>query len=128
MTAARTSFRINNSFTKGIIDLHCKGYELDFQLAGDTDKLICAEHTFPVSTPYDILEINQYYDQVTHGFKYVHAIETYCGLKGILVADRILFHRIAACDLAKLQKAIVGKKAPADLVHKRQSLSKQAIN
>jgi hypothetical protein len=115
MTAVKTSYRVNSSLTREIIDLHCKGFDLDFQLTDHTDRLICAEHTFPVSSPYEILMINQYYDRLTNGFKYVHAIETYCGLKGILVADRILFHGLTGRDPAALQKAIIDNKYRAGL-------------
>ena len=82
--------RITNcSLTKKIIRLHNEGYTFDFHVISN-DQIICIQdgtiHCF-LCTAINVLD--QCYDVITHTYKYVHTIETACGYKGLLVADRI---------------------------------------
>jgi len=82
--------RITNcSLTKKIIRLHSSGYTLDFYIAND-DQIICTQDNSRHNFMHVIINVaDQCYDVISHSFKYIHTIETPCGHKGLLMADKI---------------------------------------
>lgn len=89
--------RQNWTLTKTIIYLHAKGFTEEFFVKGsDIIHFLTGE-----SIPYfDILLISQAFDELTHSYKYIHAIESDCGVKGLLLMDRCFFrsHCPSAAD------------------------------
>jgi hypothetical protein len=86
---------MNHALTKTIIELHEKGFTEDFCIADDLTSL-CSPHLKSLAFPvFTISIINQGYDQLTQCYKYLHAIETPCGIKGLLLSSQVFFnHKI----------------------------------
>jgi hypothetical protein len=80
------------SLSKAIIDLHEKGFTHDFYLTEDTDSLRSALGGNTVYNSFSILVINQFYDRQSRRYIYMHAIETHCGVKGLLLSNKIVFN------------------------------------
>lgn len=97
--------KVNHCLTRLIIALHQQGYEIDFCLAPDNAGLITATTHDPVIERYFISKIVQGYDEISGRFKYLHAIETFCGLKGLLLSHTILFHKEACATAQPLPTA-----------------------
>lgn len=84
---------INPSLTNSIIRLHDLGYTEDF-VAIDLDGRLVITHgengdIFIVD--FQISIINQFFDRLSFQFTYLHAIETSCGLRGIVLSSSVLF-------------------------------------
>jgi hypothetical protein len=82
---------MNYTLTKMIINLHERGFTQDFCLAENPTRLYSAldqNNSFPF---FSVLIINQFYDQLSCRYIYIHAIETHCGCKGLLLSNTILF-------------------------------------
>jgi hypothetical protein len=89
---------MNHLLTKMIIDLHEKGFTEDFCI-GDDRTSLCSPHLKSLAFPvFTISIINQGYDQLTKCYKYVHAIETPCGIKGLLLSSRVFFNTNSLSD------------------------------
>jgi hypothetical protein len=85
--------------TRMIISLHAKGYTEEFCIKG-TPAMICMVTDPELVIPYyDILLINQVFDELTGRYKYIHAIESESGQRGLLLDDICLFHRSALSEL-----------------------------
>jgi hypothetical protein len=83
---------MNHLLTKMIIELHEKGFTEDFFIAEDQSSL-CSPNSKNLIFPFfAILIINQGYDQFAKCYKYVHAIETSCGIKGLLLSSQVFFN------------------------------------
>ena len=81
---------VNQKITQRIISLHKQGYVVDFQL-GNHHNIICNdEEPYPVFRDFSIRIIDLCFDQLSNSYKYLHAIETECGKKGLLLADEPL--------------------------------------
>ena len=84
--------RKNALLTSMIINLHAEGYTEEFSTE-DTQTML-----FPLSDPkacipyFEILLINQVFDELSGSYKYIHANESDCGVRGLLLTDKCLFH------------------------------------
>ncbi|MFA6083476.1 hypothetical protein [Mucilaginibacter sp.] len=85
--------KINRSLTDMIIRLHEHGYTEDFSVsdvAGKPVLMHCEAGEIAVNY-FKISIINQFFDRLTFRYKYLHAVETDCGLKGIVLSNGVLF-------------------------------------
>lgn len=80
--------KINERITNKVIELQEKGFDLDFQFLG-TKELICLQNNiiFGVDN-VEIMVREQAYDQISHSQKFIHSVETFEGLRGILLSER----------------------------------------
>ena len=83
---------MNNLLTTIIIELHEKGFTEDFFIAEERSSISLSWKESLVFSLFTILIITQGYDQLTGCYQYVHAIETHCGVKGLLLTNRIIFN------------------------------------
>ena len=86
-TLKNNARKLNNALTMSVIDLHDQGYTHDF-LPMQNHHFLCLQD----SVDFDIADLNikvmaQGFDQLTKTYKYIHAIETINGSKGLLVSD-----------------------------------------
>jgi hypothetical protein len=82
---------MNCTLTKMIIYLHERGFTQDFCLAENPIRLYSALDPNISFPSFSVLVINQFYDQLTNQYIYIHAIETHCGFKGLLLSNTIFF-------------------------------------
>ena len=84
---------VNHRLTRKLIDLHTRGYELDFDLLNNRC-LICMQDGQCFSEDSATVRIvDQVYDFISDSYKYLHTVETACGKKGILLIEGIYdFH------------------------------------
>jgi hypothetical protein len=83
--------KMNRLLTRMIIELHEKGFTEDFIIAEERCSLCLSCNKNPVFSFFTILFITQGYDQLTGCYQYVHAIETHCGIKGLLLSNQVFF-------------------------------------
>ena len=80
--------KINERITNKIIELQEKGFDLDFQILG-TKELLCIQNNIVFGVDnIEILMREQAYDQISHSQKFIHSVETFEGLRGILLCER----------------------------------------
>jgi len=85
----RNAKTLNGTLTKWVINLHQQGYTDDF-LTLHGKRLQCVQNGESFSMEeLSIKVIDQGFDHLTKTYKYVHAIDTQNGGKGILIADAI---------------------------------------
>ena len=84
----KTSRVVNRSLTYRVIELHKKGYTIDFFVRNK--QLLCLQDNlnFGLGDVY-IKVIDKVYDHFTHRFKYIHTIDTCNGEKGVMIIDSI---------------------------------------
>ena len=87
------SSKINVDLTRIVINLHAGGYIFDFQDLGT--QFVCLQNngSFPASD-VQISIAGHYYDQLSKSFKYVYAIDTNSGLKGLILSNNFLACKI----------------------------------
>lgn len=79
---------VNKIITKRIISLHDMGYTVDFKLGEkDNDACIEEEH-ITVFREFSLMSSEICYDRFSRSYKYLHAIETPCGIKGLLLTEK----------------------------------------
>jgi hypothetical protein len=86
MKQQRKFLKINKDLTLMVISLHAGGYIFDFQ---DMDsQFVCLQnnHSFPAAG-VQISTAGHSYDQLSKSFKYVYAIDTNSGLKGLMLSN-----------------------------------------
>jgi len=78
---------MNSQLSKKVIDLHNKGYELDF-VVDEGGQLVCLQnnHEFESCSTLVTLVL-QGLDHYSGRYKYIHTIETVCGDKGLLLSE-----------------------------------------
>jgi len=87
MKEQRKTSKIKADLTHIVINLHSGGYIFDFH---DMDsQLICLQNnrSFPAAD-VQISMAGDYYDPLSKSFKYVYAIDTYSGLKGLMLSNK----------------------------------------
>ena len=87
------SSKINVDLTRIVINLHAGGYIFDFQDLGA--QFLCLQNNrfFPASE-VQLSIAGHYYDQLSKSFKYVYAIDTNSGLKGLILSNNFLAAKI----------------------------------
>ncbi|WP_162996265.1 hypothetical protein [Mucilaginibacter celer] len=80
----------NGLLTKMIIYLHEHGYTEDFCFSDRLNVISPLSDPAMIIPHFEILLINQVYDELTHSHKYIHAIASDCGMRGLLLADKCL--------------------------------------
>ncbi|WP_288879932.1 hypothetical protein [Pedobacter panaciterrae] len=84
---------ISPRLTFQIITLHENGYDLDFFLEKETGQI-----KDEYGTSYNDFSsklVDQCFDQLSGTYKYVHAVDTICGRKGLLIADEVFIFPLA---------------------------------
>jgi hypothetical protein len=83
---------VNSELTKLIISCHEQGYTEDFFI--DTHSRRVRNQASPEVDYhwFTITVVNQCYDSLTQGYKYIHTVETLCGIKGLLVCPNVQFN------------------------------------
>ncbi len=77
--------RVSIDLTRRVIELHGKGYELDFSVTAD-HRIRCNQDDRVFTVDQVLISlIDQRFDHANNGYQYIHAVETCCGDKGILV-------------------------------------------
>jgi hypothetical protein len=100
--SAKRNVRINNTITRKVIELHDCGYVFDFQLS-DHQRILCLQENGYISIENVLVKlVDMGYDQLSDSFKYIHTIETCCGKKGLLLADRIAGLGLSLIDQIRL--------------------------
>jgi hypothetical protein len=83
---------VNRELTRLIIKYHEQGYTEDFYI-NSQNRLLYSQSDAGVCYPWFTLTIvNQCYDSLTQGYKYIHAVETLCGVKGLLICAHVYFN------------------------------------
>ena len=82
----------NQLLTKMIIALHENGFTDDFFVHDASDILGSVLSPGTIYPFFTVVLINQVFDELTNTYKYIHAIETICGRKGLLLSADLLFH------------------------------------
>ncbi|MDP9077685.1 MAG: hypothetical protein M3O71_09710 [Bacteroidota bacterium] len=90
---------VNRSLTNTIISLHGRGYTEDFVAFNKDGKIAVLQGDGGeiAITDFQISVINQFFDRLSLTFTYLHAIETNCGLKGIMLSNSVLFTNRSQC-------------------------------
>lgn len=85
---ARTK-KMNSRITRRVIELHERGYSMDFQSLSK-HYYLCLQNSYGfVIDDLVIVVIDQIFDQLSSTFKYIHTVETTSGDKGVLLSDTI---------------------------------------
>ena len=84
--------KINSKITRKEIELHIQGYTLDFCQLPNERSLLCLQDNmlFPMAG-LTITLMDQSYDSLQKSFIYIHTIDSDCGYKGLLIANKICF-------------------------------------
>jgi hypothetical protein len=82
---------VNSQLTKLIINYHELGFTEDFYMNASSRRLYLQRDQGFYFPFYTITVVNQCYDNLTKDFKYVHMIETICGVRGLLISPDIRF-------------------------------------
>ncbi|HTM98221.1 MAG TPA: hypothetical protein VL088_05745 [Pedobacter sp.] len=81
--------KMNVLITNRIIELQDQGYLYDFMSVGK-QRFLCLQDSVCFHAPdVSIKLIDQLYDQVGKCYKYIHAVETASGCKGLLLEEQI---------------------------------------
>ncbi|TCD26499.1 hypothetical protein EZ456_12965 [Pedobacter psychrodurus] len=78
---------MNSLLTKQVIDLHARGYHLDFAITADYGVLCIQSNSFFLSEAVELRLAAQGFDQLSCCQKYVYTVETFTGEQGLLMAD-----------------------------------------
>lgn len=80
---------MNGRITRRVIELHEKGYSMDFQSLSKHDYL-CLQNSYGFAIDdLVIVVIDQIFDRISRTFKYIHTVETTTGDKGVLLSDTV---------------------------------------
>lgn len=91
---ANTSNRKTNcDITGRVWQLHNQGYIFDFGLSADKSVICLQNNTAVERNSMTVVLIDQLYDHLSHRYKYIHAVETDSGEKGILLLPEIYFQQ-----------------------------------
>ena len=81
--------RLNGVITKRVIELQDQGYLYDFLSMGK-QKFLCLQDSICFhDRDISIKVVDQVYDHFSHCYKYIHAVETATGHKGLLLEEGI---------------------------------------
>jgi len=81
--------KLNGKITKRVIELHEKGYCMDFQSISQ-HYYLCLQDSFGFAIDdLVIVVIDQIFDRFSKTYKYIHTVETTNGYKGVLLSDNI---------------------------------------
>jgi len=96
--------KINSKITRKEIELHIQGYILDFCQLHNERSLLCLQDNmlFPMES-LTITLMDQSYDSLQKSYIYIHTIDSDCGYKGLLIADKICFLNSAEVENSDLQ-------------------------
>jgi len=83
--------KVNHTLTNLIIKLHDSGYTEDFVTRRHEGRLALVSDNDRLISDFQISIINQFFDRLDLKFTYLHAIETNCGLRGIVLSNDVLF-------------------------------------
>ena len=87
--SSKRNIALNNAIARRVIELHDLGYEFDFQIFNN-QSMLCLQDNSRIAMEYlSVKLIDVGYDHLSHSFKYIHTIETACGKRGLLLADKI---------------------------------------
>lgn len=78
---------MNSFLTKQVIDLHARGYHLDFALIEDFGFLCLQSNLSFLSEAVELRLAAQGFDQLSCCQKYVYTVEAFTGEHGLLMAD-----------------------------------------
>ena len=81
--------KMNSVVTNRIIELQDRGYLYDFKRLGEQQYLCLQDSVCFHSPDVSIKLIDQFYDQFSHCYKYIHAVETATGHKGLMLEEGI---------------------------------------
>ncbi len=83
---------VSCAMTRKVIDLHNQGYVYDFLIT--VDKIVmCIQDDQHYSNRDLIIRLTDIcFDEISKSFKYIHTVETYCGRRGLLVANCICLY------------------------------------
>lgn len=90
--------KLNSLMTKRVIELQAKGFDCDFILLSN-NCVMCLQNSdiFPFQS-FSVMLIDQVYDNLSESYKYIHAIETISGERGVLLAENVIYspaHQLA---------------------------------
>ncbi|MDN3548866.1 hypothetical protein [Mucilaginibacter aquaedulcis] len=83
--------RQNASLTKMIINLHSMGFTEEFYLQDAKVFIFSTTAAEESISSFEVLLINQVFDEFCGGYKYIHAIESDSGIRGLLLMEECLF-------------------------------------
>jgi hypothetical protein len=98
--------KIENSVAKAVISLHQKGYSYDFKMIGD-EYLLCIQNNRTFT--FDELVINfidEYYDSLSSAYRFIHTIETECGISGLIVTPTPLLNQPNIPNMNRLTQGL----------------------
>lgn len=78
----------NGRITNRVIELQERGFDLDFQLLGGKEVLCIQNNIVFKIDNLEILVLEQAYDQFSHSQMFIHSVETFEGLRGILLSEK----------------------------------------
>jgi hypothetical protein len=81
--------KLNLLITNRIIELQQQGYLYDFTTVGKQRFLCLQDSVCFHAKDVSIKLIDQVYDQLSNSYKYIHAVETASGCKGLLLEEGI---------------------------------------
>ena len=87
--SSKRNIRLNNAIACRVIELHHLGYEFDFQIFNNRSVLCLQDNNCTAMEDLSVRLVDMGYDQLSHSFKYIHTVETSCGKRGLLLADKI---------------------------------------
>ena len=81
--------KMNSVITKRVIELQDQGYLYDFMVLGK-QKFLCLQDSVCFHAPdISIKVVDQVYDHFSNCYKYIHAVETATGHKGLMLEEGI---------------------------------------
>lgn len=102
---------VNHQLTRKLINLHNRGYELDFNLLND-HRLVCVQDGQCFSEEgLTVRIVDQVYDFITDSYKYLHTVETSCGKKGIMLIEGIYDFHLKIIPIT-FSLPVIGNKQP----------------
>jgi hypothetical protein len=88
-TALSKIKKLNGVIAKKVIELQGQGYLYDFMSLGK-QKFLCLQDSVCFHSPdVSIKVVDQVYDHFSNCYKYIHAVETATGHKGLLLEEEI---------------------------------------
>jgi hypothetical protein len=83
--------KLNSLMTKRVIELQARGFDCDFILLSN-NCLVCLQNSNVFSfQSFFVILVDQVYDNLSESYKYIHAIETFSGERGVLLTEDIIY-------------------------------------
>jgi hypothetical protein len=86
--------RLKNSVANAVIQLHQEGFSYDFSMLENHSYLCLQSNKVYTHDTANITFVDEFYDRYTSNYKFIHTIDTCCGIKGLMILNTMYNNEI----------------------------------